>query len=65
MLLFLCARTFHVDRLSLYIFTGCYTYLPKIHVYRTICIPYNAKVVRLNYSEYKTAYDTTCRVSFP
>ena len=28
----LCACTSHVNRLGLCIFTGCYAYLPKIHV---------------------------------
>ena len=32
----LCACTFHVNRLGLYIFTACYTDTPKIHIYRNI-----------------------------
>ena len=32
----LCRCTFHVNRLDLCIFTGCFTYLPKIHIYRNI-----------------------------
>ena len=28
----------HVNRLGLYIFTGCYTYIPKIHIYCNIYI---------------------------
>ena len=32
----LCTCTFHVNRLDLYIFTGCYTHLPKIHIDRNI-----------------------------
>ena len=31
-----CACIFHVNRLDLCIFTGHYTYLPKIHIYRNI-----------------------------